>query len=55
MEEIKYSIYKPAGNDTALVYGLNYTQEQKKQINNKIMELLSTGKTRQYKDGGKWK
>lgn len=35
--EVKYSIYKPAGNDTALVYGLEYTQEQKKEINDAIM------------------
>lgn len=38
MEQIKYSIYKPAGNDTALVYGTNYTKDQKKKINNVIME-----------------
>lgn len=41
MEQIKYSIYKPAGNDTALVYGTNYTKEQKKKINDAIMEKHS--------------
>ena len=35
--EVEYSIYIPAGNDTAFVYGLNYTQEQKKLINDAIM------------------
>ena len=36
--QIKYSIYKPAGNDTAIVYGTNYTEEQKKKINDVIMK-----------------
>lgn len=35
--DVEYSIYVPAGNDTAFVYGLNYTQEQKKIINDEIM------------------
>ena len=34
---VKYSIYRPAGNDTAFVYGLKYTQEQRKKINDLIM------------------
>ena len=38
MKQIKYSIYRPAGNDTALVYGVEYIQEQKKKINNFIMK-----------------
>ncbi len=38
---VEYSIYIPAGNDTALVYGLDYTQQQKKLINNAIMEKNS--------------
>lgn len=35
--KVSYSIFRPAGNDTAFVYGLNYTPEQKKQINDAIM------------------
>ena len=35
--QVKYSIYRPSGNDTAFVYGLNYTKEQKKKINDAIM------------------
>ena len=38
MNKIKYSIYSPAGNDTAIVYGTNYTKEQKNKINNAIMK-----------------
>ena len=34
---VEYSIYVPAGNDTAFVYGLYYTQQQKKLINDAIM------------------
>ncbi len=34
---VEYSIYVPAGNDTAFVYGLNYTPQQKKLINDAIM------------------
>ena len=34
---VEYSIYRPAGNDTAFVYGLEYTQEQRKKINDLIM------------------
>lgn len=34
---VEYSIYVPAGNDTAFVYGLNYTSQQKKLINDAIM------------------
>ncbi len=37
----EYSIYVPAGNDTAFVYGLDYTQQQKKLINDAIMEKHS--------------
>ena len=38
MNQIKYSIYRPAGNDTALVYGTNYTKKMKKKINDAIMK-----------------
>ncbi len=38
MKQIKYSIYRPAGNDTALVYGTNYTKKIKKKINDAIMK-----------------
>lgn len=34
---IKYIICRPGGNDTALVYGINYTPEDKKKINDAIM------------------
>ena len=34
---VEYSIYRPAGNDTAFVYGLEYTQKQRKKINDLIM------------------
>lgn len=34
---IEYSIYKPAGNDTAFVYGTDYTSDEKKLINDAIM------------------
>ena len=36
--QIEYSIFRPAGNNTAFVYGLDYTPEQKKCINDAIME-----------------
>lgn len=35
---INYVISKPGGNDTAIVYGSDYTQEQKKCINDAIMK-----------------
>ena len=35
--EVKYVIAVPGGNDTALVYGTDYTPEQKKKINDAIM------------------
>lgn len=35
---VEYIICKPGGNDTALVYGKEYTPEQKKQINDAIMK-----------------
>ena len=35
--EIKYIIYNPAGNITALVIGDDYNLEQRKQINDAIM------------------
>lgn len=38
---IKYAICRPGGNDTALVYGSDYTQEQKKCINDVIMKKHS--------------
>lgn len=38
---INYAICKPGGNDTALVYGSDYTQEQKKCINDAIMKKHS--------------
>lgn len=36
-QKVEYSIYRPAGNDTAFVYGFGYTQEQRKKINDAIM------------------
>lgn len=36
--KIKYKIFNPAGNITALVIGDNYTIEERKIINDKIME-----------------
>lgn len=36
---IRYKIYNPAGNITALVIGDKYTKEEMKLINNKIMEI----------------
>ena len=36
--EIKYKIYNPGGNKTALIYGSEYTNNQKKLINKMIME-----------------
>ena len=38
MREISYSIYRPAGNDTALVSGTDFSKEEKKIINDAIME-----------------
>ena len=35
--KIKYKVYNPAGNITALVIGDNYSLEERKIINNKIM------------------
>ena len=35
--QVDYSIYRPAGNDTAFVYKSDYTQEQRKLINDAIM------------------
>ena len=40
-QEISYYIYSPCGNDTALVQGIHYSNEIKKTINDKIMELNS--------------
>lgn len=37
IEIIRYTICKPGGNDTALVYGTDYTSNRKKIINNAIM------------------
>jgi len=34
---VEYSIFRPAGNDTAFVYGLGYSSEQRKLINDCIM------------------
>lgn len=36
--KIKYKVYNPAGNITALVLGDNYSLEERKIINDKIME-----------------
>lgn len=36
-EPIKYTIYIPAGNNTAFVYGFGYSKEQKAKINDAIM------------------
>ena len=35
---INYQIYIPGGNDTGFVLGTNYTQQERKIINDKIME-----------------
>jgi len=40
--DIRYKIYNPAGNITALVIGDNYTTEEKRKINSKIMEKEKT-------------
>lgn len=40
--EIKYKIYNPAGNITALVIGDNYTKEEKRKINSEIMKKEKT-------------
>ena len=40
---IKYGLFKPAGNDTALVYGTDYDAREKKRINDIIMARHSTG------------
>ena len=37
VSNVEYSIYRPAGNDTAFVYGLEYTQMQRKELNDAIM------------------
>lgn len=39
--EVEYTICIPGGNNTALVYGTNYTQKQKKIINDAIMKKHS--------------
>ena len=39
MKKIKYSIYRPSGNDTAIVLGNSYNNEQKKVINDYIMNV----------------
>ena len=36
--EIQYKIYSPAGNDTALVIGDNYSREERRAINDKILQ-----------------
>lgn len=36
--EIKYKILNPGGNKTALIYGIEYTDSQKRLINRRIME-----------------
>lgn len=40
-KEIEFKIYVPGGNDTALVYGKNFTAEARKRINDKIMNEYS--------------
>ena len=42
--KIKYKIFNPAGNITALVIGDDYTIEERKIINDKIMERNSAGR-----------
>lgn len=37
--KIKYQIYSPGGNDTALVQGVGYSRELKKRINDEIMKV----------------
>ena len=41
MEKIQYITYIPAGNDTAFVLKRGYTPEQKKKINDAIMQKES--------------
>lgn len=38
MKKVKYLVCIPAGNDTALVLGTDFTKEEKKKINDQIME-----------------
>lgn len=61
--EIKYIIYNPAGNITALVIGDEYSLKQRKLINDKVMEkepeveqvgFLSQEKTRLTMAGGEF-
>lgn len=37
-KDIIYKVYIPGGNNTAFVVGTNYTLEERRKINNKIME-----------------
>jgi len=39
MKEFNYKILNPGGNKTALVYGTNFTKEEKTEINNEILAL----------------
>lgn len=39
MKKINYVLYSPCGNDTGLVIGSDFTNLEKKEINDKIMEL----------------
>lgn len=39
MKKINYILYSPCGNDTGLVIGSNFTDFDKRQINDKIMDL----------------
>lgn len=38
MEKIKYCIFNPGGNLTALVFGSHYNEKQRKNINDEILE-----------------
>lgn len=39
MKKINYILYSPCGNDTGLVIGSDFTNLEKKEINDKIMDL----------------
>ncbi len=63
LKEISYQIYNPGGNITALVEGCGYSSEEKKRINQMIMDknpmveqvgFLSTNENRLEMAGGEF-
>ena len=38
LEDVDYEVLNPGGNETALVMGLEYSDEERKIINNKILK-----------------